>query len=125
VLALLRLVAIEFPHIDALVEIAQQVLAEVIGADPREVLRFRPVGVPLSGQDHEIEALIGFDQRVGEPQRIAGVDVVIDIAGRNQQVALQVLGDLRILVDGVFEGDLPVLVGHFLHAVMLLAPGAL
>src|ERR1017187_1987202 len=58
-IAILRLVAIEFPHVEALVEIAQQVLAEVIGADPRQVLRFRPVAVPLPGQDHEIEAFIG------------------------------------------------------------------
>ena len=109
-IAILRLVAIEFPHVDALVEIAQQVLAEVIGADPRQVLRFRPVAVPLPGQDHEIEAFIGLDEHLADVQRIAGVDVVIDIAGRNQQVPFQVPGDLRIVVDGVFEGDFPVFI---------------
>lgn len=61
-----------------LVEITQEVLAEVVGADPGEILRFRPVGVALAGQNHEIEVLIGFDECVRQPQRVAGMHVVVD-----------------------------------------------
>src|ERR1017187_6524698 len=69
-LALLRLLAIQFPHVHALVEIAQQVLAEIVGANPREVLRLGPIRVALARQNHEIEPLVGLDQRIRQAERV-------------------------------------------------------
>ena len=94
---------IDFRHIDPLIEIAQQPAAEIIGADPEEIIRIGPVAVALARQDELIEALVGLDQRVRQPHGVGHVDVVVHVAGGEQQVALQVLRELGILVDGIFE----------------------
>ena len=78
----------------------------------------------LAGEEEEVEAFIGLDERVGQPDRVARVDVVVDVAGRQEQVALEVLGDLGVLLDGVLELDGVVFVDHFLDPVVLLAPPA-
>ena len=74
-------------------------------------------------QDEEVEPLVRLDQRVRQPKRVRRVDVVVDVARRQHQVALQVLGQLGILLDVELELDLTVFAVHFPDAVMLLAPG--
>ncbi|MNC95384.1 hypothetical protein D3C83_124910 [compost metagenome] len=49
------------------------------------------------------------------------MNVVVDVAGHQQQLALQVLGQVLVLVDVVFEGDFAILL-DFLHAIVLFAP---
>src|SRR5271157_2422460 len=76
---LVLFLAIQFPHVDALIGIVQQVSREIVRPSPGDVVRIRPVGVPLSRQNHEVEALVGLDQRVRQAIRIAGVNVVVDV----------------------------------------------
>ena len=99
----------------------EQVPREVVAAQPVHVARHRLERVAHAGQHEHVEALVRLDQRIGQAIRVRRVHVVVDVAGDQHQVALQVLRQLRVLLDVVLEGDLAVLL-DFLDAVVLLAP---
>src|SRR5579864_6284888 len=83
--ALLAL-AIDLPHVHALVEIAEQVFAEIVGAHPGDVVILRLVAVAQARQHHHVKTLVSLDQRIHKPQRVGGVHVVVDVASDEQQV---------------------------------------
>ena len=87
---------------------AEQVLREVVDAPPEHVVAHRREAVALARQQDEVEALVGADERVDHAVRAGRVHVVVDVAGDEQQLALQVLGDVLVLVDVVLERDLAV-----------------
>src|SRR5689334_8809812 len=55
---------VDLGHVDALIEIAEQPAAKIIGADPEKIILRRLVAVADAGQHELVEALVRFDQRV-------------------------------------------------------------
>jgi hypothetical protein len=87
-------------------------MSTLSAADPVEVRR--AIGVPVTdtrNHDH-VEPLVRLDERVHQPHRVRRVHVVVDLPGRQQQMALQILGQLGVLLDAVLEGDVAVLVAQ-------------
>src|SRR5512143_1390261 len=82
--ALLRFPALELGEVDRLREVAKQPLAEIIGPVPEPVVDHVAVAVALAREDEEVEALAGLDQGRRQAQRVGRVDVVVDVAGRDQ-----------------------------------------
>ena len=54
------------------------------------------IPVRLAGVDEEVEALVGLDQRVREPDRTTRVHVVVEIPGGKSKVALEVAGEFVV-----------------------------
>ena len=77
----------------------------------------------LAREDEHIETLVGADQGVDHADGVGRVDVVVDVAVHQHQMAFQVGGDLRIGLDAVDEGRVA-LVDLLQDTVMLLAPPA-
>ena len=75
----------------------------------------------LAREEEDIEALVRTDQGVDYPDGIRRMNIVVHIARAEQQMALQIPCQLRIGLDVVNEGRVPVL-DFLLYAVMLLAP---
>ena len=94
---------------------------EVVAAQPVHVARHGRERVADAGQDEHVEALVRLHERIGKAIRVRRMHVVVDVTRDQHQVALQVLGQFRVLLDVVLEGDLAVLL-DFLDAVVLLAP---
>jgi len=59
--------------------------------------------MPLAWHDHKIKTFAGLDQCIGNADRISGMHVVIDIAGDQHQMTLEVFGQILIFVDLGFE----------------------
>ena len=100
---------------------AEQMLREVIDATPEDVVRHRAEPVADARQQHEVEALVRADQRVNHAIGPRRMHVVVDVAGDQQQLALEILGDVLVLLDVVFELDLVAFL-DLADAVVLLAP---
>ena len=77
----------------------------------------------LAREDEHVETLVGADQGVDHADGVGRVDVVVDVAVHQHQMAFQVGGDLRIGLDAVDEGRVA-LVDLLQDTVMLLAPPA-
>src|SRR5450756_804762 len=95
----LGLLPVDLDHVGVIAGFTQQVFAEVLG--PRPVEPLATDWVAGAGDDDHVETLVGLDERVHQAQGIRRMDVVVDVAVHEQQLALEVLGDLGILVDGV------------------------
>ena len=50
------------------------------------------------------------------------VHVVVDITGRQEQVSFQVCGEIGVLLDVVFEGDVAFVVDDFFDTVVCFRP---
>ena len=74
-------------------------LGEEIPHPIREIRLGDSEAVAGAGDDEQLETLVGFDERIGQPHRVRGVDVVIDLAVHQQQVALQVPGQFGVRRD--------------------------
>ena len=65
--------------------VANQVLGEILHHHVIEIRLHATIAVGLPGHDHEIEPLVRLDERIHQPDRVAGVHVVIYVAGGEQQ----------------------------------------
>src|SRR5690606_26010709 len=121
---LLLLLDLELDDVRAPPVVAQEVLHEVLRPQPEPVVAHVAEPVALAGEDEEVEALVRLDQSVDHAERARRMDVVVDVARGQQQAALQVLRQVRVLRDVVLEPDVALVVHHFLHAVVRLGPPA-
>ena len=116
---------IELDDVDAVGRLSEQPAAEIVRADPEEVIGLGLIAVTDAGQDEEVEALVRFDERVGHPQRVGRVNVVVDVTRGQHQMAFEVLRKIGVLFDGVLELDVlrrTVLAPHLSDALVLFAP---
>jgi hypothetical protein len=56
----------------------------------REVALVFREAVGLARQDQEVKALVRFDERVGEPDGVRRMHIVVHVAVDQQQLALQI-----------------------------------
>ena len=103
--------------------VADQPLGVVVGKAPEEIFIHVAEAVALAREDEHVETLVGADQGVDHADGVGRVDVVVDVAVHQHQVAFQVGCDLRIGLDAVDEGRVA-LVDLLQDTVMLLAPPA-
>ena len=99
-------------------------LAEVVDHTPVEVLIIILKVVLLAWHDEHVEALACTDQLVDHTDAVTRMHVIIHIAMDEEQVTLEVLGELLIGWHMSIEGDVAILVGLLGHAMVLLTPPA-
>ena len=87
----LRLLVVELHHVGIGAVGAEQVLGEVLGAQPEPVVAHAAVAVPCAREDEEVEALVGLDERLGHAEGAGVVDVVVDVAGGESTVLAAIL----------------------------------
>ena len=82
-------VVVELWNIGSALTVAQQVLREVVGHTPEEVLVHIAETVTLAWEKEHIEALVCTNQRINNTQRVTRMNVLVDIAVNQQEVALE------------------------------------
>ena len=102
---------------------SHQPLAVVVGHTPEEVFVHIAESVALAGEDEHVETLVGADEGIDDTDRVRRMHIVVDITVHEHEVALQVGGNLRIGLDGIYEGCVACLDLLF-DSVMLFAPPA-
>jgi len=113
---------VELDHVHALGVISDEVLAEIVGSYPEKVIVHITEAVTLSGEGKKIKTFVGPDERIDQPQSVSRMDVVINVSCGQEQPSFQIFCDLGVLLDAVFECDVPVFVHDLFDPVMLLAP---
>jgi len=122
--AALFLVPAYFHHVHLVGVVPYQVTAEIIRLEPEKVLGHVAETVPLARENEEIETLVGLDQGVGQADGIAGMHIVVDVAGTDQQAPLEIAGYLGVLFDVVLENDISFVILDFPDPVVPFAPPA-
>ena len=69
---------------------------EILEQHVREVRLHIAIPVRLARHEHEVEALVGLDERVGHADGVSGMHVVIHVARDEEQVALEVGSELDV-----------------------------
>ena len=96
----------------------------MVNQSPVEILIHIAKAVALRGQIEHIETLVGANQGVHYARGVARVDIVVNLAVYEQQVALQLLGNLGVAADIVNKCGVTLVANLFLHAVVSLTPPA-
>ena len=123
-LSFLRLqIVVKLRDICCSLTLTQEVLREVVGHTPEEVLVHITEAVTLTRKQQHIEALIRANQRIHNAESTARVYVLVDIAVYEQQVTLKARCKLVVSRDVILKDSLAILL-HLADTVMLLAPPA-
>jgi hypothetical protein len=69
-------------------------LAEIVSSNPGKVITHITEAMTFSREDEEVKALIGLDERVGQPQSVGWMDIVVDVARSNKESTFQIFSDL-------------------------------
>lgn len=85
--------AIQFLDVYILGIIPDQVLAEVVRPQPKEILVHISESMSLPRKEEEIETFIGLDKGMGQSDGVGWMDVVVDVSCHNQQTPLQIFCD--------------------------------
>ena len=111
-------------YINLLCATVNQVVGKVVNQTPVEILVHIAKAVALRGQVEHIETLVGANQCIYYTRCISGVNVVVNLAVNEQQVSLQLLGNLGVAADFVNECGVALVAHLLLYAVVSLAPPA-
>ena len=109
-------------YIDLLCATIDKIVREVVNQTPVEILVHIAKTVALRGQVEHIETLVGANQCIYYTRCISGVNVVVNLAVNEQQVARQLLGNLGVAADFVNKCGVALVVNLLLYAVVSLAP---
>ena len=77
----------------------------------------------LSRQDKHVETLVRADESIDHADGVRRMHVVVNVAVHKHEVAFQVLGNLRVGLDGIYECSISGL-DFLLNAMVLFAPPA-
>lgn len=107
-------------NVDVVLLESEQILDEIV-ADEIEVV-FVSEPVIRAGHHKEVKSLVVLNQRLGKPERVRRVHVVIHVSGYQQQLALQIPGKFDVCRNTALETDVPILVSRLFNPVERLAP---
>ena len=102
----------------------EKVEGEVVDEPPVEIFVHVAEAVALAGEDEHVEAFARPDERIDDAEGVGRVDVVVDVAVHEEQVALEARGYLGVGGDFVGKSGVALLGDDFLDAVVGLAPPA-
>src|SRR5688572_7285119 len=86
----LLLFSVEFNHIYAGGRLTDQITAEIVGANPEEIIVGVCIAVAFPRKYKEIEALVRFDERVHHSQSARHMNIVVNVACRQHETTFQV-----------------------------------
>ena len=109
-------------YVDLLGATIDKIVGEVVNQTPVEILVHIAKTVALCRQIEHIETLVCTNQSIHYARCISGVNVVVNLAVNEQQVALQLLGNLGVTANLIDECSVTLLAHLLLYAVVSLAP---
>ena len=115
---------LSFRDIHGLFALTFQMFGEVVDKTPIEIFIHVTEAVSLLRQHEHIKSLTRSDKGVNNPDSVAGMNIIIDVAMYKQKMSLQILRNLRICSDLVDEGSVTLVAHRFLDSMMGLAPPA-
>ena len=95
---------------------------EIVDHTPVEIFVHIAEAVALLRKEQHVKTLSGTDQGICHTQRIARMDIVVDVTMYEHQMTFQSACDLFVRLDVVDESRITLFADHFLHAMMRLAP---
>ena len=111
-------------YVNLLCATIDKIVREVVNQTPVEILVHIAKAVALRRQVEHIETLVSANQSIHYARCISGVNVVVNLAVNEQQVALQLLGNLGVAADFVNKCGVALVVNLLLYAVVSFAPPA-
>ena len=111
-------------YVNLLCAAINQIVGEVVNQSPVEILVHIAKAVTLRRQIEHIKTLVGTNQRIYYTRCISGMNIVVNLAVNEQQVTLQLLGNLGVATNLVDECSVALIRNFLLHAVVSLAPPA-
>ena len=100
----------------------EKVERKVIDHSPIEVLVHVAEAVALLRENKQVETLVGTDEAIDDAEGIARVNVVVDIAVNEHEVALELAGYLGVSLDAVHERSVAFSAYFLLDTVVRFAP---
>ena len=77
--------------------------------------------MPLARQEEYIEAFVRPDEGIDDPDGVGRMNIVVHVARAEQEMTFQILCQLRVGLDVIYECGIPVF-DFLLDSVVLLAP---
>ena len=111
-------------YVNLLCATIDKIVREVVNQTPVEILVHIAKAVALRRQVEHIETLVSANQSIHYARCISGVNVVVNLAVNEQQVALQLLCNLGVAANLIDESCVALIANSLLHAVVSLAPPA-